>query len=155
MTSLWYTEALKNGLCVVQSVTDGNCAPSAFVRSALSAVNIRQQPWRSWKQLGHAAAITQARKMAVDWLRENRERKLHSDISMQLLVQAVSGVAMDHYLERMAKSGCWGDTAFLHALACACNVEPWLSGSRATVFFTSCGLASAKSTPFCAGESVL
>ena len=129
MTSLWYTEALKNGLCVVQSVTDGNCAPSAFVRSALSAdINIRQQPWRSWKQLGHTAAITQARKMAVDWLWENRERKLHSDISMQLLVQAVSGMAMDHYLERMTKSGGWGDTAFLHALACACNVEPWFSG---------------------------
>ena len=129
MTSLWNTEALKNGLCVVQSVTDGNCGPSAFVKSALSAnINIRQQPWRSWKQLGHAAAITQARKMAVDWLRVNRESKLHSDISMQLLAQAVSGMAMDHYLERMSRSGYWADTAFLHALACACKVEPWFLG---------------------------
>ena len=42
---------------------------------------------------------------------------------MQLLVQAVSGIAMDHYLERMTRSGNWGDTAFLHALACACKVE--------------------------------
>lgn len=30
---------------------------------------------------------------------------------------------MDHYLERMTRSGNWGDTAFLHALACACKVE--------------------------------
>ena len=75
MNGLWFTEATSNGLCVVQSVTDGNCAPSSFVKSALSAkINFPHQPWRSWKQQSHAAAIAHARKMAVDWLRENRER---------------------------------------------------------------------------------
>ena len=55
-------------------------------------------------------------------------------------MQTVSGMALDYYLERMTRSGNSGDTAFLHALACACKVEACFQVKGGPViFFPSCG----------------
>jgi hypothetical protein len=114
----------------VDTVTDGNCGADAFIKSALAALPsaaVRREPWADLrKSIAHnkQKAFLTLRKLGADWLKDNATLELWEGFSHADLVCAVSGeAAMASYLSRLRQNGQWLDSAFLHAVGCACKAD--------------------------------
>ena len=113
-------ELAKNDL-VVDHDTDatGNCGIDGFLRS-WRAVDKSLKPTHKnlndqWKLL---------RRGAKNWLQKMRRKTAWGEMTVEQFCLATSGHPdFNEYLEGMTQPGAWVDTAFLHAMACANDVD--------------------------------
>ena len=117
--------AADNNLAVVDTVTNGDCGLDSFWKSAKHVCkNIRNEPWNSSKTKSKQDAMQALRKLAADWIDQNQKSQLWDDFAVEDLIRATCSDGSVHaYLTRMKKQGEWADTAFIHGLACAFNVD--------------------------------
>ena len=119
-----------NGL-VPDEQTDriGNCGVDAFVRSLLNQPKLPHRSGQS--QAGKNRTMLQrsrakaalARQVGVKWLADHGGDAIWEGMTIALLCETVSSTGFREYLTQMGRDGAWIDTAFLHGLGCAYEVD--------------------------------
>jgi hypothetical protein len=109
------------------TVTDGDCGLDAFLTSALACPALcskaNRNPFQTLRQKRKLDQLTSLRRTGCKYIQENCAEELWDGFSLGDLIRVVSNATLPAYLEKMKHKGCWVDTPFLHALACAFDVD--------------------------------
>jgi hypothetical protein len=127
--------AHRNGLSVVETTTNGNCGLDGFGKALVRACqdNHALASSAAVKKFSKQAGNTQAmcdhlRKVAVDWMTQNRETTVWTGMSFGQLAMSMHGKGCSYgsYIQQVSLNGTWLDAAGLHGLAVHYGVDLYI-----------------------------
>lgn len=124
--------AKQNGLTITETVTDGNCGLHAFAivlrHAATETADLASSAavQKFMRQSSVDAICNHLRHVAATWMRANKDSEVWEGLSFGQLALAMcrdDRLSYSDYIRKVSLNHTWLDSAGLHALACAYNVD--------------------------------